>query len=253
MRLFYLDESGDIGFMGGGSPTSAYVLSALIVSDKDWLSTLNQIVSFRRYLKKEFGLRLRDELKASYLIHGTGPFSELGTSEKARMKIYKMALKLQPKLETLTTWAIVINKRSYEASFGGKPTDILEVSWRYMIQRIERYTTKSQEPGMVFPDEGNNSAIRKIFRRMRRHSFVQSYYGTGALARPAAFLVEDPNFRTSASSYFIQLADLNAYAAYRHLHPEAYFGSSYWDLLGDSRLKAVNSQRGGPVGIVSWP
>lgn len=253
MHLFYLDESGDTGLIGSGSPTSAYVLSALIVNDKDWLATLDQVVSFRRFLKQQFGLRLRDELKASFLIHGTGPFSALRTSERARMNIFRMALKLQAKLETITTWAIVINKKSYEAKFGGVPQDIHEVSWRYMIQRIERYTTTSKEPGIAFPDEGHNAAIRKIFRRMRRHSFVQSHYGQGALSRPAAFLVEDPNFRTSATSYFIQLADLNAYAAYRHIYPEPYFGKQYWELLGNCRSKPVNSQRGGPVGIVSWP
>ena len=78
MLLFYIEDSGDPGLISRVSPTKAFVLSALIVKDSDWLSTLDEIVNFRQFLRENFVLRMRDELTAGYLIHGQGAFSRLG-------------------------------------------------------------------------------------------------------------------------------------------------------------------------------
>lgn len=252
MYLVYIDDSGDTGFKSAGSPTDAFILSAVIVKDEDWLNTLDQIISFRRFLFQNFGLRQRDELKAGYLIHGTGPFSKLRTSEAARMRIYKQTLRFQQKLGTIKTWAILIDKDKWEGK--GWNIGIRDVAWENMIQRIEAYTRYGKENCMIFPDEGHPAFVRGMFRRMRRFNLVQSAYEPGRkLSRPATFIVEDPNYRHSNESYFVQLADMNAYAAYRHIFPESYFGAEYWDELGDAREEKVNRIRGGPTGIVVRP
>lgn len=66
-------------------------------------------------------------------------------------------------------------------------------------------------------------------------------------------IVEDSSDRRSKESFFIQLADLNAYAACRKVFPIATFGGEVWDELGTARVLEVNSLRGGPPGIVVWP
>ncbi len=72
---------------------------------------------------------------------------------------------------------------------------------------------------------------------------------------PLVRILEDPNDRQSHDSYFIQLADWNAYAAHRStfVQPLPGVDPAIWDSLGGARLLDVNSIRGGPPGIVLWP
>ncbi|GAH33793.1 unnamed protein product [marine sediment metagenome] len=60
--------------------------------------------------------------------------------------------------------------------------------------------------------------------------------------------------RKSSSSYYIQLADLMAYAAHRAKYPTPEFGANYWEYVGDVRLKEVTKLTGGKhTGIKEWP
>ena len=251
MYLIYVDDSGDTGLKG--SLTSAFVLSALVVPDRAWLTALDDMKAFRNFLWRNFRLKQRDELKASYLIHNTGPFENLNIGDTNRMKIYKMALRLQNKIGDLETWAVVIKKDKLDPE-NKTPSDVREMAWQCMIERVERFTYYGKDTCVVLPDEGMPEFVRGIFRKMRRYSAVPSAIQRGEfLSRPATYIIEDPVFRRSQDSYFIQLADLNAYAAHRHVYPQSYFGSEYWDELGDVRVKAVNKLSGGPVGIKVYP
>lgn len=248
--LIYIDDSGDTGLVN--SRTHAFVLAAVIVKDHDWLATLDALKGFRKSLSKNFGIRQRDELKAGYLIHGTG--SCAGLSERARMNIYTMALRFQQKIGTIKTWAIVIDKATWASKYPRMSNSIRDVAWQNMIERIERYTSHENETCTVYPDEGHPKFVSALFRKMRRFSTPPSAYKAGqTLSRPANLIVEDPNFRISKDSYFVQLADLNAYAAHRHCFPTTYFGANYWDELGDARVKDVGKIRGGPLGVKLRP
>ena len=82
---------------------------------------------------------------------------------------------------------------------------------------------------MVFPDEGHGAFIKRKLRQMRRYNSVAKAFGTGYFNRRADNILEDSSDRRSHESYFIQLADLNAYAASRHVYPGPMFGKSYWE------------------------
>ena len=72
----------------------------------------------------------------------------------------------------------------------------------------------------LFPDAGHGYFIQSLVRKMRRHHRVASAFESGRwLEADARRIVEDPSDRDSRRSYFIQLADLNAYAAVRWLYP----------------------------------
>jgi hypothetical protein len=212
---------------------------------------LDQIISFRRFLRDQFGLQMREELKAGYLIHNSGPFEHLGLSTAARMRIFRMALRLQPKLG-LETFAIVVDKdemvRQKMTSQGAQ-----KKAWQLAYERLERYTSAKHDTCMVFPDEGVYDMIRALLREKRRISYVPSRFGTAPLSRPASFILEDPSVRRSSESYFVQLADLNAYAGHRRLKPEPWFGAAYWDQLGAARVRAVSKYANDPLGIKVWP
>lgn len=248
MRLAYIDESGDRG--ADGSRT--YTIGCLLVRSSQWKDTFDGIIGFRRFLFNEFGLRVRAEIKANYLLRNGGPFRALKLSEHARHYIYKGLLRLQESLG-LSVFAIVIDKENLKDNI-----DPLEVAWTYAIQRLERMSTKNGEEVLIIHDEGEPLSVRKLARKARRAGTAGGMFG-GHLNVPFHGLLDDPVSRTSVQSYFLQLADLDAYAAFRRvfLPPPRHthvVPNLMWDNLGSARNADVNKRAGGPSnGIVYWP
>ena len=239
MYFVYLDESGDAGFIKRDkSPTKFFALGALVVKDSHWLETLNSFIYFRRYLKDEYRIPMRVEIKASHFVRNSGPFVGLDLTDKMRMNIYKMALRRQSKLDGIKTWVILFRKKEWEKKY--PHLDIFSTSWQNVIERLERFTDKLNEPCIVLPDEGSRTKIRTIMRQLRRFSRPQAAYKKIVLERDAELVLEDPNFRESNQSYFVQFADYNVYAAVRAIYPEWWCGEKYWEYLGDIRDDSVN-------------
>jgi hypothetical protein len=247
MLFAYFDESGDTGF--AASPTDTFVLSGLLIHDRDWLSALDQTVAFRRYLRDNFHISPRAELKASWMIHNKGDIRSSGLTYPARMAAYRAAMRFQRKSKLFRMFAVVIRKPEIKKL----PADVRELAWRFSVQRLERFGTATKDNLHILPDEGHGAFIVKKVREMRRFHYVASAFGPETLDRKAENIVEDPSDRNSRESYFVQLADLNAYAAFRKIHPGPNFGEDIWDELGEARIAEVNKVRPGPPGIVVWP
>ena len=164
-------------------------------------------------------------------------------------------MRLQGKLD-LKTFAIVIDKTKL---WTRDPTlDPVEVAWEYLIQRLERFSTKNGSNIVLVHDLGEEDLVRKIARKSRRIGSAGTHFGTGSLRRPFTKLVDDPVARDSARSYLLQLADMDAYAAFRRVYPPPVRAvqvvpQGAWDQLGPARLAEANMLAGGPVGIVVWP
>jgi hypothetical protein len=251
MHLVYVDESGNVGSIESGG-TQSFTLGCVIVSDHVWPAVFDQLLDYRRFLRDVFQLPIRAEVKANYLLRNGGAFATLQLSERKRFKIYRGFLRLQPKLG-VSAFAVVILKRKMPSG-----TDPRQKAWEFLLQRLERLTTKSGETALIFHDEGDAPTIRTWARKSRRAGIAGSIFGSGVLKRPFRLLVDDPVPRTSVHSYLIQLADLNAYAAYRRLFPDhprisKIVPRMMWDELGNARHAAANALAGGPPGIVSWP
>jgi hypothetical protein len=248
MYFAYFDESGDTG-MGDSSPTSTFTLACVLVHDKEWLKALDQTVQFRRYLRDQFGLTSRLELKAAWLVNNKGPIRKIGLSFQARMAAYRAAMRFQRKSGVFKTFSVVVHKTALQK----RTTDVRDKAWEYAIQRLERFGTAQKENVHVLPDEGHGDYIVKKIRAMRRFHYAPSAWGRESLERKAENIVEDPSDRRSQDSFIVQLADLNAYAAFRKVFPGNNFDGSIWDELGDARLMEVNKVAGGDPGIVLWP
>jgi hypothetical protein len=247
MYFAYVDESGDSGF--NGSPSTPFSLGVLLIRDDLWLAALDRAIAFRRFVKKNYEVPARAELKAQFLFRGGGPFMGKRTSPDSRLEIYNWAMKLI-RSEEWPTFAVVVDKTAIK-NFA--TVDPRLTAWTYALQRLERFAESKHSTIHVVPDAGHGYFIRRLIREMRRRHLVFSFYNTGYLQRPSKCLVEDPSERQSHESYFIQFADLIAYSAVRACSPNRFLNASTWELLGDSRIAEVNQVKGGEPGLVVWP
>lgn len=252
MYLAYVDDSGDAGAKG----SHTYVLACVLVSASSWPRVFDDLLAFRRQLKTTFGVPVRAELKANDLIRNKGALGTLKLSERSRRRIYQLAMRMQRNLGT-KTFAIVIDKE--KLALRAVPRDPREVAWEYLLQRLERLSTKTgNSPVILIHDEGEAATIRRLMRCARRIGTAGSAFGTGSLSRPATYLIDDPSPRDSKHSYFIQLADLNAYAAFRDtISPPPRVSQivpqSTWNEIDTGRFRPANQLKGGTPGIVVWP
>jgi len=255
--IAYVDESGNIGTPG----SHTYTLACVFLAAERWPDVFDRLIDHRRGLHREFRIPVRSELKANYLIRGKGPLWGLHLSEDQRQAIYRSLMRVQAQVE-LQTFAIVINKA--ELLQRERDESPREVAWEFLIQRLERLTTTTRIPLMLVHDEGEGAAVRKIARKARRAGSAGSAFGTGHLARPARLLIDDPIPRDSRQSYFVQLADVSAYAAFRRIHPPRHERAvqivppDMWDELGtaiyeDANYLARLDHPEDPPGIVTWP
>lgn len=251
MHIAYVDESGNLG------RSKTYTLGCVLVAADAWPATFDALIAFRRFLRKRFGVPIRAEMKANYLLRNEGPFAGLGLPEGMRRTIYRQTMRLHPKIG-LQTFAVVIRKD--ELLLRNPDLSPRDVAWDYLLQRLR---TASLRPPigpttiLLAHDEGEEATIRGLARRARRAGTAGSKFGTGMLRVPFTTLIDDPVPKKSQHSYFIQLADMSAYAAFRRLYPPPerlvqIVPQSTWDELGDARYGEVTKAKK-PPGIVHWP
>ena len=252
--MAYVDESGDDGIKQGSSLT--YALGCVVIESPDWASTFDGFIIFRRYVASTFGVPVRAEIKANYLLRNGGPLRQRPLSEQRRFKLYRAHMRIQDKLG-MKAFAVVIDKGEAANRVGGRRPSS-DIAWEYLLQRLERSFRRSEV--LLIHDEGDPLTIRKRARKARRAGTAGSAFGAGILNVPFRNLLDDPVSRVSNQSYFLQLADLNAYAAFRRLHPPPAARGKVvpvhmWDYLDGAHMLAVrNTARyPGPRAIVPWP
>jgi hypothetical protein len=251
VHFAYVDESGDKGVTGSKS----YTLGCLLVDSARWTEVFDQVLLYRRFLKKQFGIPVRSEIKANYLLRNGGIFRELGLGDTARFAVYRGLLRLQEKL-SLHAFGVVIRKQ--ELFTRGAAEDPVDRAWTFLLQRFQKFASGAQSQILIVHDEGDTEFVRKVTRRERRIGSAGKHFGPGGLSTPARNIVEDPVPKRSEDSFLVQLADLNAFAAFRHTYPPprdrgVVVPSAMWEQLGEARLAQVSQVRGGPRGLVIWP
>lgn len=77
---------------------------------------------------------------------------------------------------------------------------------------------------MLFPDATDQKKLNALLRQMRNYNPVtnQAQHGPGYRNLQLRTVIEDANFRDSATSYLIQSADLCAFLLYQQLAPSSY-------------------------------
>lgn len=253
MYLMYVDESGDCGLQN--SPTRYFVLTGLVIHELRWRQYLDGLISFRRALKIQFGLRLRDEFHASGFLNKPGYLVSIRRDLRlAMIRAYTN------KLATMSDFSvvnIVVDKQGKDANY-----DVFENAWRALIQRFENTMSRGNFPshvnrderGMLFCDHTDDKKLMNLLRRLRHYNPIpnQPTFEVGYRNLPLQLIIEDPSFRDSAHSYFIQSVDLMAFLLYQHLQPSSYMrkksGTNYFLRLRP--ILCIHASTADPNGVV---
>lgn len=258
--LCYFDESGITGLPQKGQRNADwFVLNCTMVVEEEWITVLNALVQLRKELFSKYGISTGKELKGSDFRTGMGAFDGLHIPRIKRMEIYKEILNWESAMP-ISTFSIAIKKEQV-VSKGW--SDAMYCAWNFALNRLHVKCSpqNDDERFLVFPDEGHAMKVTRWVRAMRRFNHVPSHYSPSSLPFRIERVIEDPSFRDSKRSYFIQLADLNVYASHRskYVQPVRKMNKNLWDELktpfGDARNLDVNKNVRGvrPPGIKVYP
>jgi hypothetical protein len=213
MYIAYVDESGDDGH--NIAITRRFTLSGIILADSNWKVFIDRIKAFRKELKRDFGLTLKSDLRATDLWKNSGDFKKLNLNYADRARIFRRTAEFLRYSQEVFILTVSINKISPQLPSTGK---IGEIAWTMFLQRFENWLVTKQELGIIVNDEGHEKMTRMLSRKMRVYNPIPSHYG-GYYQSPLVKIIEDPFPRHSQYSYLVQLADVSAYLArLRHDH-----------------------------------
>jgi len=109
------------------------------------------VKAFRQGLKRDFGLPLRADLRASDLWYNSGDCRKLSLNYADRTRIFRRTAELLRYSQEVTILTISIDKGSPQLPFTAK---ISEIAWTMFLQRYENWLMGKQELGIVVNDEG---------------------------------------------------------------------------------------------------
>jgi hypothetical protein len=253
MYLMYVDESGDTGLIG--SPTRYFILSGIVLHELRWRDYLEQLIEFRKRMLKTFGLHLREEIHASQFI--TNPKNVGRIRKNNRLTILRDFANELSTMSDLNVINVIVDKNGKPADY-----DVFDMAWKALIQRFDNTHSHNNFRGPQNPEDkeiiiADNTDIKKLttlIRQIRRFNPIPNniQHGPGYRDLRIRYMIEDPNFRDSKDSYFIQAADLSAYLLYQHYLPCAYMkkksGQNYFLRLDPILCKVASSTD--PLGIV---
>jgi len=253
MFLMYVDESGDCGLQN--TPSRHFVLTGLVVHELRWQSCLDQMIAFRQQIRSQFHLKLREEIHAARMISRPGDLVRIARND--RLTILRLFTNLLASLSDFNVINVVVDKQRKGPSY-----DVFGNAWTALIQRFENTVSRHNfrgpanpdERGMLLPDHTDDKKLTLLLRQMRRYNPVphRLELGVGYRNLPLTQIIEDPSFRNSDHSYFIQATDLCAFLIYQHLTPSRYMHKTgahrYFLRLQPILCTAASSND--PLGIV---
>lgn len=158
MYFAYFDESGDSG-VGSGSPTRFFVLACVLVPALSWESTLNRLIDLRRWLRDEYGVPVRPELKALDFVKGRGGFTGSRVDRRERLAVYAQCLRRVATIPDVKVFAIAIEKQG-AAEAGWEPRT---AAWTFALQRVDRFCRSRDDQASSSPMRDTRSSFARCY------------------------------------------------------------------------------------------
>jgi hypothetical protein len=207
MHFIYIDDSTD-------RPVN--VFSALCVPCDRWNDVFHRLRQWRAHLRDTHKIPIKHELHAQEFLSGRGSSDAFKTlSRHTRAQIFFTSMRV-------TNW---LNQECGVTLFNVCTQDDNQArAFERLLNRINRTMQSRGSHAHLICDEGKELQYTRLVRRMRVHNYIPSAYGrwdSGEAAKniPIDRIIEDPQFKDSKSSYFIQQADFTAYALLRRESP----------------------------------
>lgn len=232
-RLFYVDESYDPEY---------FCLSAIGIKHQNWRDCFDRIKEHRKNLKQDYGIYIRKEIHARELISGRGKIAPEPINKHTRSRIYHGLLQLITTLPEVVLFNVCLEVK-------GRKDPQLD-AWDRLLNRIERAMVGYEQVeialrkqllaktaplldsatqdslslrlldyaprALIIADESRENEITKAYRKMTVFNPIPSRYGSWGASKqkniPLARIIEDPVFKESHQSFFVQLADCAAFS-----------------------------------------
>lgn len=223
MYYLYVDESGDPGLIG--SPGRYFVLTGLVIHETRWKIFLDDLIAFRRKLRTDFGLKLREEIHAAALVQDSKPLP--GASKRTKLYILRQCIDWLASRTDIQIITVAVNKHNKPATY-----KVFEYAWDTLIQRFENTLQYNNFPGgyadqrgMIIPDRTDVKKLTGLLRKMRRFNTIpsQQQYAQYVPYRNIVLqnIIEDPFYKDSVNSLITQMVDVVAYFARQHYEPNS--------------------------------
>lgn len=201
VEIAYIDESYD---------STTFVMSALLVPVHAWRETFEAVKAYRQQLKALHGIFTSKELHALEFVSGRGRIADQMVPKGLRARIFHETMEMLAGLDVAViggAWPLA----------DGTHGEVHAKAFGRLAERLQRRAVAMDGHILRMVDEGKDVELRRVARRSAVYNMVGSAYGAwenGAPAKniPNVRLIEDPIFRSSARSYFLQLADFIAFA-----------------------------------------
>jgi hypothetical protein len=227
MHIAYYDESGDDG-NPGSSPL--FALTVLYLHYWKWKDNYQAIYDFRKQLRIDFRIPLKQELHAKAFILNKSPYDNLNLSNSSRKVVLGLVCDLIAKLDVRIINVVIVKQKIKSPSY-----NILDTALTYSIQRIENDLNPTLNPDkkfIIITDSGRVGKMRKTARRIQRLNYIPSKFHPQPYRREIKALIEDPLPKDSKESFFVQMSDIVAFVAYLYSIQETKTGSYHGRLSG---------------------
>ncbi len=194
MYFIYIDESYD---------KTHFCYSCLLSSAFHWNHIFGEILKWRKSLKDKYNIPLEYELHATKFISGSGEPHQ-NRNKDFRAKVFNESFNFFNKLpHSYIINGITNNKMNHMKLFS------------CLLSEIEAFLLRKNAYGVLICDEGNEKKLISMVRKRRKNSFSSGQ----KLVSPVKRIIEDPLFKPSTSSYFIQITDFVAFSFLRSQNP----------------------------------
>lgn len=217
MWFAYLDESKD--------SNSLFVYSALIVDADQWPEAFKALKDARTRLRARRGVYMKQELHAWKFAAGKGQIANRPILKPERAEIFRRVLTYLVETKLFRVISSVNTNEFY--------------AFDRLINRINRTAEEEGHKVILISDEGQEIEFTRRMRKMRIHNPIPSKWKTwrqsGKTTKniPTSQILEDPFFKDSKDSYFIQAVDFCAYALLRSERPLASRTALGYDTMYD--------------------
>lgn len=207
MYLIYIDESGTSIF----GDKNDYVISALIIQEKQWKIINEKIQNLQKKITKSINIDFL-EFHTSEIAYFQGNYYGLKKEQRIKL-LYDLAEIIH--LSKCYLISIVIQKDRIIATNRNSEW-VEEWCWRLLFERLEKFLytknkKKLNEFGLICMDARDSSSNEKINKLMK------SFVAEGSMYVHSKYLIEDIFFVDSEFRNLIQLVDFVAWISRKYL------------------------------------